>query len=193
MGKADKYWHIQMYKPEGKGGIEIVKSEYSGNINYYLDDKEKTDKVTVIYSVDETGHISELLSKYSEDSLPDRTVEDIKNLLSGYTSSYSENTYGNLYEVKNKIESKLNRSHYNIILKELDKLIEESGNTSLFHKVTAKNTGIVMFTTDGYEGINDEGIDKAYSEKESYTQTSLRDSKINHIFIELQFSVCIAS
>ena len=23
MGKADKYWHIQMYKPEGKGGIEI--------------------------------------------------------------------------------------------------------------------------------------------------------------------------
>lgn len=157
---------------------QIVKSEYSGNINYYLDDKEKTDKVTVIYSVDETGHISELLSKYSEDSLPDRTVEDIKNLLSGYTSSYSENTYGNLYEVKNKIESKLNRSHYNIILKELDKLIEESGNTSLFHKVTAKNTGIVMFTTDGYEGINDEGIDKAYSEKESYTQTSLRDSEI---------------
>lgn len=157
---------------------QLVKSEYSGNINYYLDDKEKTDKVTVIYSVDETGHISELLSKYSEDSLPDRTVEDIKNLLSGYTSSYSENTYGNLYEVKNKIESKLNRSHYNIILKELDKLIEESGNTSLFHKVTAKNTGIVMFTTDGYEGINDEGIDKAYSEKESYTQTSLRDSEI---------------
>ena len=35
-----------------------------------------------------------------------------------------------------------------------------------------------MFTTDGYEGINDEGIDKAYSEKENYTQTSLRDSEI---------------
>ena len=33
---------------------QIVKSEYSGNINYYMDDKEKTDKVTVIYSVDET-------------------------------------------------------------------------------------------------------------------------------------------
>lgn len=156
----------------------IITSEYSGTINYYSSDGDKADKVSVIYSVDETGHVSELLEKFQDTAIRDEDLESIKKSFSQYTTSYSNNNFDSLYSMKKAVVSKLNRSHYNIILNDLDTIIEQSGNTTLFHKIKAIKTGILMFTVDGYEGLKEENINPAYFDSSDYNVVNLQDNKI---------------
>lgn len=157
---------------------DIITSEYSGMINYYSSDRDKADRVSVIYSVDETGHVSELLDKFQNTAIRDEDLESIKNNFSQYTTSYSDNSFNNIYSLKKTVVSKLNRSHYNIILNDLDKLIEQSGNTTLFHKIKPVKTGIMMFSVDGYENLKEDDISSIHFDTSNYTITNLQDNEI---------------
>lgn len=157
---------------------DVITSEYSGTINYYSSDGDKADKVTVIYSVDETGHVSELLEKFQDTAIRDEDLDSIKKNFSQYTTSYSDNNFDSLYSMKKTVVSKLNRSHYNIILNDLDKLIEQSGNTTLFHKIKAGRTGIMMFTVDGYEHLKEDELNPSYFDLSEYNVINLQDNEI---------------
>lgn len=156
----------------------IINAEYSGTINYYSNDGDKVDKVSVIYSIDETGHVSELLEKFQDTTIRDEDLESIKNYFSQYTMGYSNNNFNNIYSLKKNVVSKLNRSHYNVILNDLDDLIEQSGNTTLFHKIKPIKTGLVMFTVDGYEGLKEENISPSLFHQSNYSITNLQDNNI---------------
>ena len=157
---------------------DVIKSDYAGTINYYSNDCDKADKVSVIYSIDETGHIAELLEKYSDKVLNEDDLKSIKSMLSEYTSFYSNNTFGNIYSTKKSVISKLNRSHYNVIVNDLDNIISQAGNTTLFHKEKAIKTGIVMFNIDGYEDFKESPINPDVFDMSNYNIRNLKDNNI---------------
>lgn len=157
---------------------DIITSEYSGTVNYYSSDGDKADKVSVIYSVDETGHVSELLEKFQNTAIRDEDLDSIKKNFSQYTISYSDSNFDSLYSMKKTVVSKLNHSHYNIVLNDLDKLIEQSGNTTLFHKIKAGRTGILMFTIDGYEHLQESELNSSHFDSSGYNVINLQENKI---------------
>lgn len=161
---------------------DVIKSDYAGTINYYSNDCDKADKVSVIYSIDETGHIAELLEKYSDKVLNEDDLKSIKSMLSEYTSFYSNNTFGNIYSTKKSVISKLNRSHYNVIVNDLDNIISQAGNTTLFHKEKAIKTGIVMFSIDGYEDFKESAINPDVFDMSNYNIRNLKDNNIVNVF-----------
>lgn len=157
---------------------EIVKAEYSGTIDYYVSNGDKADASSVICSIDESGHVSELLKKFSDTTLKDSDVKSVKDALSEFTVSYSDKNFSSIYAVKDNIISSLSRSYYDIILDDLDRLIEESGNTTLFHKLHAEHPGIIMMTVDGYEYMTEDMINSGIFDTSVYKSENLRNNTI---------------
>jgi hypothetical protein len=157
---------------------EVVKADYSGMVNYYAQSGDKADASSIIYSIDETGHVSELLEQFSDTTLRDDDINSIRDALSEYTLTYSDKAFDKIYASKSKITNSLSKSYYDIILNDLDKLIEESGNTTLFHKLKAEHTGIIMFTVDGYESMREDSLNSQIFDNKEYKQINLLENTI---------------
>jgi hypothetical protein len=157
---------------------EVVKADYSGMVNYYAQSGDKADASSIIYSIDETGHVSELLEQFSDTTLRDDDINSIRDALSEYTLTYSDKAFDKIYASKSKITNSLSKSYYDIILNDLDNLIEESGNTTLFHKLKAEHTGIIMFTVDGYESMREDSLNSQIFDNKEYKQINLLENTI---------------
>ena len=69
----------------------VYNTPYSGNVNYYQREGTRVKKGDTIYTVDETGRVSEILSSYNklgENSLSEKNLSDIKTTLNNYKTDY---------------------------------------------------------------------------------------------------------
>ncbi len=157
---------------------EVIKADYSGMVNYYVQNGDKADASSIIYSIDETGHVSELLEQFSDTTLRDDDLHSVRDFLSEYTLTYSDKSFDKIYNAKSKVVNSLSSSYYDIILNDLDKIIEDSGNTTLFHKLKAAHTGIVMFSVDGYESMREDSLNSKIFDNKDYKSVNLLENTI---------------
>ena len=80
----------------------VVESEYSGYINYYAREGEKVANHAMVYTVDETGRINEMLNNDSGDSviLSKEDLSELKDEISSFSSGFDPVNYLDTYDFK---------------------------------------------------------------------------------------------
>lgn len=129
----------------------VYNSQYTGDVNYYLGDATKASTKTLVYSVDEAGDISGQINSVdtSDISLDDESFSDLRTTMDAYISTYTSNSFYNVYAFKDAMDAQLMEA----ITKNALDAITEAGDSATFHRVYSTEPGIVAYYTDGYEAV----------------------------------------
>ena len=130
---------------------QVVNSEYSGYVSYYLQEKGKAAVGNLVFAVDENGAVNDYLNKTagSESRLTEANLKELKTQLSAFSRYYSDQTFSRIYDLNNSMSSRL-MEYLNInMLTELG----ATGEDLSLQKGYAKENGIVVYSTDGMEQL----------------------------------------
>ncbi len=176
--------HIQIYTvSEGQLAAEsdytgiilrdetVYNAEYNGTVYYYMQEGQKTGVGDLVYSIDETGQLSELLAQQSADGnqLSEESLTYLKRMLANFSVSYDPADFSDIYEVKYSIQAALLEYASMDAMAELNQALEElDGQFQLYH---APSSGVVAYYADGFEGMSAEQLTMDSFLEENYEKT----------------------
>ena len=153
-------------------GETVVTSEYAGYVNYYLRERQKAAVGNLIYTVDESGSMTEYLnhSAGDESRLSEENLKELKKLLSAFSASYSDEQFSEVYDLNASLSSML-MEYMNIsTLNGLSDQADSAASVS-FRKCPAALSGIVFYSSDGMEGLTPEQLTADTFSQENYSRT----------------------
>lgn len=183
--------HVQMYRvTEGSlsgstrytGLIvrseEVTSAENSGYVNFYLREGSKAGVGTLVYSLDENGTATEKLSQLARESgnLTEDRLSSLRTRLSQYSSSYDPMRFSDLYDVSYDLRSSLMEYVNQTALEELMRSLDGLG--SYFSLKYAQQSGLVVYSTDGYEDWQETDVKKADFDRSGYQRTAVRGGQL---------------
>ncbi len=157
----------------------VIKAESSGYINYYAREGERVAVGNLVYTVDETGRLSdyinseELGTNVLSDSDLLQLKSEIVNFVHGFTPENYASTYSFKYAVKGTVLKFANTS--------LMDSINDLHNGDLRSTVTLANapvSGIVMYWTDGYEALIPEAVTADMLKASDYEKNQLLSNEL---------------
>ena len=160
---------------------EGYNSSYSGDINYYQREGTRVMTGDTVYTVDETGRVSDILAQYTSgdgNALSDENLTVIKNTLTNYKTEYADSGFSAVYDLKSDLNATVLQSINENIMANLDSIVASTGSQDLFKTAKSDKPGIVVYSVDGYEGVTEETIGSVDFKKKSYDKQSLKSEKL---------------
>lgn len=155
----------------------VVSANSSGYVNYFAREGEHVAKGDLVYAVDQSGRISEILQDdSSEILLSGNDLGELKTDFVQFAHNYRDEDFGQTYDFSYDMQGTvLKLSNYNM-LNNLQSLGISSGSSVNF--CYAPRSGIVVYNTDGYENmtpemITEEMIAEQDGEKEQFVNNTL--------------------
>ena len=154
---------------------EVVQTEQAGYVNYYCSEGNRIGKGDVAYTIDADGEVSKILEEIQKEKDNSESIVQMREVISSFQSSFTMSNYNDVtklkYDAKNVVFDRNNGSLYS----DLKKAMTSSGKDKNFTKVTAKKSGIVAYTMDGYEKTKKEEIStELFDEYGSITRRQLQ-------------------
>lgn len=137
----------------------VVTSDFSGYINYYARESEKVPAYAMVYTVDSTGKLAEMISDDSNDenSMSADNLDDVRNEISDFAVDFNPKKFSDTYSFKYSIEGTVLKVANSTVLANIDKLRAENYTDSIDFGYSPES-GIVVYSTDGYEELTAETI-----------------------------------
>ena len=151
----------------------IVMSTDSGYINYYAREGERVGSGKLVCSIDESGQLKELFdaNKADDTQLSDSDLSDIRSEITGYMNGFDRKQFSGVYDFKYSLEgTALKLANINV-LQDLQSL--NSSASSLITLCSAPVSGIVVYSTDGFEAISADQITADMFDREKYEKKQL--------------------
>lgn len=153
---------------------EIVTGNDAGYVNYFAREGERVAVGNLIYTVDETGRLSDYIqaNESGENTLSDADLRELKTEITAFTNHFDRTEFADVYSFKYSVEGTvLKLSNYNI-LENVNALNNASG-LAFINLRNAPKSGIVIYSIDGYEDLKLEDMTKDYFDQRNYEKTHL--------------------
>lgn len=152
----------------------VVTTTNAGYISYYIKDFNRASKTDIVYSIDQTGDVSNKITTTNNVTVP-LSKEDytsIRNEISLFQIDFDLNEYSHLYDFKLELENSIMEIANENALKNLsqDANSTENATFQLFQNTQA---GIVAFYVDGYENKKIETLTSEDFNEEKYEKTRM--------------------
>ncbi len=153
---------------------QIYYANYTGALNYYVKEGSKVGWNNLVYSIDENGDVSELIHTTSQDVsvLDVNDFDEIEESIYDFQTSYDPQHFYNVYSFKENISSSLNEALSLSALNQLKDYAASAQASNTFHPITADTHGVVVYYTDGYEGVKTDTFTAEMFDEASYNRTS---------------------
>lgn len=157
----------------------VVKSGYSGYINYYAREGEKIANGSMVYTVDSTGKLSQMVNDeaYDNNSLTDEDMKELKVDISSFASDFSPVNYKDTYNFKYNIQGTVLKLANYKILSNIDMLREENYTDSIDFGYS-DSSGVLIYSTDGYEEVTPEMVTDEYMYPENYEKKQFHSNDL---------------
>lgn len=153
---------------------QVVTGQDAGYVNYFAREGERTAVGDLVYTVDETGRLSDYIKAGAngENSLSEGDLSQIKTDIISFVHGFDRKQFDEVYNFRHNMESMaVKLANYNI-LENADALNDASG-TVLINYRNAVNSGIVLYSTDGYENLKLEDMTAELFDEENYERNYL--------------------
>lgn len=152
----------------------IITSNYSGYLNYYVSEGSRIGAYKMVCTVDEGGRLQDIMNEQNmgENSLSETSLDKLRDDIMDFTNDFDTRNFASTYDFKYAIEGNVLKLANSNILENLEKL-NRSGDSGLINICTAPDSGIVVYSYDGYEDFNPADINSDILAKEDYEKTQL--------------------
>lgn len=149
----------------------------TGYINFFAREAEHVACGDLIYTLDSSGKIAEMMEANEEEVLfSDRDLNDIQNNMMHFQNAFSPQDFERIYDFKGQVEGMaLKLSNYNMLGNINSVLGTSAGNVSFQY---APSSGVVVYGIDGYEDISPESVNKDMFGEERKTQVQLETNQL---------------
>jgi len=156
----------------------IVNSNSSGYINYYAREGGRVAVGDLVYTVDETGKLSKTADSGDpeENTLSDTDLGELKSEILGFTSTFSPKNFSEVYDFKYNVQGTVMKLANNRMLETIDNLGDRKAE--LVDLCRATQTGIVVYSTDGYESLTADAVNADTFNLEQYAKKPLIGNEI---------------
>lgn len=157
----------------------IVTSPNPGYINYFAKEGERIGAYQLVCTVDESGQILELLDSAddSEVLLSDRDLSEIRGQVADFAGAFQKNHFAAAYDFKFNVEGSVLKFANSNLLNNINNLYGSSLGSSI-NVCNAPESGIVVYSVDGYEDKKASEISEEWFEKEIYEKKQLINNNI---------------
>lgn len=157
----------------------IVTADKSGYVNYYAKEGEKVGCGNTVCSIDETGELQSYVPK-DENAFAGFTNQDIaeiKNEIDVFSTSFSPADFSGVYDFKYSISGSVLKFANRNILNSIGELTGD-GSNGLISLCNAPESGIVIYSTDGFESVSSADVCADWFSKENYEKKQLINNEI---------------
>ena len=168
-----------IYKGIALRSEEIITSNDAGYVNYFAREGERAAYGNLIYTIDETGKLSDYIksNESGENTLSDSDLSELKTEIVSFAGNFDCKDFSSVYNFKYNVEGTVMKlANYNI-LENVDALNGASG-TALINYCYAPDSGIVIYSTDGYENLTLQDITKEHFDQDTYEKTHLVNNEL---------------
>ncbi len=158
----------------------VVKSGNNGYVNFYSHNDQRVSKGALVFSIDESGTLSDLLKEqstnHSEFSGDDLT--EIRDTIAEYQDRYRDNTFYTVYDFKYALQGTISRITNENLLTTLKSL---SGNYVMDNSLSmgyAPESGILILSTDGMEGLTAQAVNASTFDGAGYHRNIHTDNSL---------------
>ena len=158
---------------------EIITGNDAGYVNYFAREGERVAVGDLIYSVDETGRLSDYMrtSESGENSLSDADLTELKTEIIGFINRFDRTEFTDVYNFKYSVEGTvLKLSNYNI-LENVSALNDASVN-SFINLRYAPKSGIVIYSIDGYEDLTLQDMTEDLFDQKEYEKRYIVNNEL---------------
>ena len=158
---------------------DVVMSNYSGYVNYYAREGERVAKDSMVYTVDSSGEISEMLSKGADEgvALSDEDMSELKAQISSFATGFSPVSFLDTYNFKFDIEGTVVKLANYKVLSGIDSLSAANLADSISFGY-AGESGIVVYSNDGYEALTAEEVTEESFDREKYVKKQFHNNDL---------------
>ncbi len=149
----------------------------TGYINFFAREAEHVACGDLIYTLDSSGKIAEMMEASEEEVLfSDRDLNDIQNNIIQFQNSFSPHEFEQVYDFKNRVDGMaLKLSNYNM-LSNINSILGGSAEHVSFQY--APMSGVVVYGIDGYEELKPEDVTKEMFGEERKAQIQLETNQL---------------
>lgn len=158
---------------------EIITSTDAGYINYFAREGERAAVGNLIYAIDEAGRLSDYVqtNESGENTLSDSDLSELKTEITAFTNSFDRTEFADVYNFKYSVEGTvLKLANYNML--ENVNALNNASNTSLIKSCYAQKSGIVVYSTDGYEKLTLQDMTADYFDQDNYEKNHLVNNEL---------------
>lgn len=158
---------------------EIVTAERAGYINYYAREGERVGVGNLVYTLDESGRLSEYLGEENsgENSLTREDLSELKSEISNFANNFNKENFSQVYDFKYDVKGTILKLANANVLKNID-TINSSGLSELISFCRAPQTGVVIYSVDNYEDLTLEQFTKDLYNPQNYEKTQLISNEL---------------
>ncbi len=136
----------------------VVTAEDEGYINYYNPEGSRVGVGDVVYTLDKSGEVSSMLEQIQDSSKSDTSISAMREEIAGFQNSFSPSSYEDVVDFKYDIENAIFEQSRDNLYANLNENLKQSGKSKNFTKITAKKSGVISYSVDGYEGMKQKDI-----------------------------------
>ncbi len=161
--------------------IRDEKLEYtnsSGYVCYYIRDGEKVSKSSNVYSIDETGSMSDAIDDIQTENknlLTEKEFDDISSQIRLFKSGFSESSFSDVYDFKYSMDNKVLELYEELVL---EQLTSNATFDSTFKAYKSAASGIVTYYQDGYEDFDVSKLSPDLFDKTTYSKQTLKTGDV---------------
>ena len=155
----------------------VVNSDYTGNINYYNQEKDRLYNGELAYTIDETGEISAgLESAAANDSdFTDDDYSQFQENIIDYMAAFDPTSFSSVYDFKNTLQSSISNVSSKSVLSDIQSL---AANSSSVHYGYTTDTGYIVYSTDGYETKTFDDLTADDFKTDHYKKTDIQNNEL---------------
>ena len=158
----------------------VVNTDNAGYVNYFIYEGERVAKGDLVYTIDETGRLSEHIKAetFDENTLSDKQLREFRAETVNFMHSFEGEHYSGTYEFKNSLQNTLLKLANVNMLNSIKNINGGSGITNVIDYNNAPYTGIVTFWTDGYEEITEDMVTESSFDEKKYEKKQILNNDL---------------
>lgn len=178
---------------------QIIRSAYSGYLNYYVREGSRIGAFKMVCTVDEGGRLKDLIEEQNigENTLSEESLNYIRNDIMDFSHEFEERNFNHVYDFMYSIHGNILEQVNNSVLQSLETL-NRTGENGLINICHAPTSGIVVYSYDGYEDFKTSSITKDILSQENYEKKQMiseelvsKDDPIYKLVTDENWSVLI--
>ncbi len=158
----------------------VVNTESAGYVNYFAYEGERVAKGDIVYTIDETGRLSEQLKAAAseENTLSDKELREFRSEIMNFMHGYDGEHFENIYEFKRSLQNTVLKLASGNMLKAIQTMGTGSGVGGVINYCNAPVTGIVTYWTDGYEGMTADMVTGDIFDNKEYEKKQILNNEL---------------
>ena len=154
----------------------VVYSDADGYANYYVENNSKIRVGTKVYTISDKKLKFQESVTDEEVVLTEKETDALFFKIQTYNSQFVENNFSDTYQLKNELESSLDKYINQSKSKQLEEMISGRNYSNVLVK-SALLDGIVVYSIDGMEDLTVDQVTSKHLTKDKYKRTDFLNNR----------------